>query len=187
MGGLQHGVGLPHAGGIAKKDFQSSPGGPSAFWMLRSSCSESGRLSSSFTELPPSCLQAALAARSHPASRDDFPPFSRGFSCSGGVGHWRDSQGMSSRSFDLAPLPRTGRRSLWQRNARRAPPRNSPLCRTPAKPLPAAPIPYAPLLSLAVPKSPPLVCFPFPSYDGEGDLNRGFLFLLPIIPPKRYG
>ena len=42
-------------------------------------------------------------------------------------------------------------------------------------------------ISLAVPKSPPLVCFPFPSYDGEGDLNRGFLFLLPIIPPKRYG
>ena len=27
VGGLQHGVGLPHAGGIAKKDFQSSPRG----------------------------------------------------------------------------------------------------------------------------------------------------------------
>lgn len=152
--------------------------------MLRSSCSESGRLSSSFTELPPSCLQAALAARSHPASRDDFPPFSRGFSCSGGVGHWRDSQGMSSRSFDLAPLPADRPEVLWQRNARRAPPRNSPLCRTPAKPLPAAPIPYAP---------PSLPCgFEIPASGvlslsiirrGMG-FEQGIPFLTPHYTPK---
>ena len=67
------------------------------------------------------------------------------------------------------------------------PPRNSPLCRTPAKPLPAAPIPYAPLLSLCGFEIPASGVLSLSIIRRGRGFEQGFLFLLPIIPPKRYG